>query len=393
MRDRNAYENSSVWNMVSEIKQDEYINSLSPGMRNYLMYLLEDIERRKNTNCYYVSESTLNTLNDDLGYIRDYLSSSSLESYIDRAFEHLASSWPAHNGRRVVDIAQSTYNHYVDEAEKRIKEIRDQADKIDSLKDEFDDFLELTKNEIVETKEVMEKRTDEIEEATNARHKEMGEQYEDFLVSAKENAEKSIEQITESYLKKIKEINRSAEILLEQVQKRSSSISGWVIADSYGKYARNKTVATLVYDILAIAFSVVGIFLVGFALNAVEDKETAISVFRVTVSIASFTIAGFLFRRGTFNQREAKSAKRTELTLRQYEPFIANLETEDKKSITKEIAERIFVKGDIGENESAVAEAIAGRGFSEKNLSAITSLLKAASQAESSKVVPEGLRT
>lgn len=385
MRDRNAYENSSVWNMLSEIKQDEYINSLSPGMRNYLMYLLEDIERRKNTNCYYVSESTLNTLNDDLGYIRDYLSSSSLESYIDRAFEHLASSWPAHNGRRVVDIAQSTYNHYVDEAEKRIKEIRDQADKIDSLKDEFDDFLESTKNEIVETKEVMEKRTDEIEEATNARHKEIGEQYEDFLVSAKENAEKSIEQITESYLKKIKEINRSAEILLEQVQKRSSSISGWVIADSYGKYARNKTVATLVYDILAIAFSVVGIFLVGFALNAVEDKETAISVFRVTVSIASFTIAGFLFRRGTFNQREAKSAKRTELTLRQYEPFIANLETEDKKSITKEIAERIFVKGDIGENESAVAEAIAGRGFSEKNLSAITSLLKAASQAESSK--------
>lgn len=385
MRDRNAYENSSVWNMVSEIKQDEYINSLSPGMRNYLMYLLEDIERRKNTNCYYVSESTLNTLNNDLGYIRDYLSSSSLESYIDRAFEHLASSWPAHNGRRVVDIAQSTYNHYVDEAEKRIKEIRDQADKIDSLKNEFDDFLESTKNEIVETKEVMEKRTDEIEEATNARHKEMGEQYEDFLVSAKENAEKSIEQITESYLKKIKEINRSAEILLEQVQKRSSSISGWVIADSYGKYARNKTVATLVYDILAIAFSVVGIFLVGFALNAVEDKETAISVFRVTVSIASFTIAGFLFRRGTFNQREAKSAKRTELTLRQYEPFIANLETEDKKSITKEIAERIFVKGDIGENESAVAEAIAGRGFSEKNLSAITSLLKAASQAESSK--------
>lgn len=385
MRDRNAYENSSVWNMVSEIKQDEYINSLSPGMRNYLMYLLEDIERRKNTNCYYVSESTLNTLNNDLGYIRDYLSSSSLESYIDRAFEHLASSWPAHNGRRVVDIAQSTYNHYVDEAEKRIKEIRDQADKIDSLKDEFDDFLESTKNEIVETKEVVEKRTDEIEEAINARRKEMGEQYEDFLVSAKENAEKSIEQITESYLKNIKEINRSAEILLEQVQKRSSSISGWVIADSYGKYARNKTVATLVYDILAIAFSVVGIFLVGFALNAVEDKETAISVFRVTVSIASFTIAGFLFRRETFNQREAKSAKRTELTLRQYEPFIANLETEDKKSITKEIAERIFVKGDIGENESAVAEAIAGRGFSEKNLSAITSLLKAASQAESSK--------
>lgn len=385
MRDRNAYENSSVWNMVSEIKQDEYINSLSPGMRNYLMYLLEDIERRKNTNCYYVSESTLNTLNNDLGYIRDYLSSSSLESYIDRAFEHLASSWPAHNGRRVVDIAQSTYNHYVDEAEKRIKEIRDQADKIDSLKDEFDDFLESTKNEIVETKEVVEKRTDEIEEAINVRRKEMGEQYEDFLVSAKENAEKSIEQITESYLKNIKEINRSAEILLEQVQKRSSSISGWVIADSYGKYARNKTVATLVYDILAIAFSVVGIFLVGFALNAVEDKETAISVFRVTVSIASFTIAGFLFRRGTFNQREAKSAKRTELTLRQYEPFIANLETEDKKSITKEIAERIFVKGDIGENESAVAEAIAGRGFSEKNLSAITSLLKAASQAESSK--------
>ena len=189
-------------------------------MRNYLMYLLEDIERRKNTNCYYVSESTLNTLNNDLGYIRDYLSSSSLESYIDRAFEHLASSWPAHNGRRVVDIAQSTYNHYVDEAEKRIKEIRDQADKIDSLKDEFDDFLESTKNEIVETKEVVEKRTDEIEEAINARRKEMGEQYEDFLVSAKENAEKSIEQITESYIEtpKTKSGTRQVPLSKETIQ-------------------------------------------------------------------------------------------------------------------------------------------------------------------------------
>lgn len=34
----------------------------------------------------------------------------------------------------------------------------------------------------------------------------MGEQYEDFLVSAKENAEKSIEQITESYLKILKKL-------------------------------------------------------------------------------------------------------------------------------------------------------------------------------------------
>lgn len=114
-----------------------------------------------------------------------------------------------------------------------------------------------------------------------------------------------------------------------------------------------------------------------FAVTMLGVDTANATVFKLAVSVASFTISGFLFKRGTFNQREAKAAKRTELTLRQYEPFIANLEEGERKRITKEIAERIFIRGEIGDkDEKTVSNALLDRGLTDKQIASVAELLK-----------------
>ena len=152
----------------------------------------------------------------------------------------------------------------------------------------------------------------------------------------------------------------------------------------YAKYAKDKEKAVWVYDISAILFAVIGIGLVAFALAGLHADETSASVFKLAVSVASFTVSGFLFKRGTYNQREAKAARRTELTLREYRPFIANLSEEDKRDITYKIADRIFIKGEIGDKEEkTISNALFDRGLSEKQLASFTALVKALSKDSS----------
>lgn len=149
----------------------------------------------------------------------------------------------------------------------------------------------------------------------------------------------------------------------------------------YAKYATDKEKAVRLYDGLAILFAIVGIALVAFALTGLHADATSASVFKLAVSVASFTVSGFLFKRGTYNQREAKAAGPTELTLREYKPFIANLSEEDKMEITNKIADRIFIKGEIGDKEEkTISNALFDRGLSEKQFASFTALVKALSK-------------
>lgn len=145
----------------------------------------------------------------------------------------------------------------------------------------------------------------------------------------------------------------------------------------YAKYATDKEKAVLIYDGLAIVFAIVGIMLVAFALTGLHADAASASVFKLAVSVASFTVSGFLFKRGSYNQREAKAARRTELTLREYKPFIANLSEENKREITNKIAERIFIKGEISDKEDkTISNALLDRGITDKQIDSLAALTK-----------------
>ena len=389
MKDKARYQNHPLWDNVKGILASEDLGNLPSGTRGYLLHLLHDLDkRRESTNPFYVQERSLDDLNNRLSNVASWIpnpnNASTIDQYVDACFATLSSEWPANNGRKVADISKSTYDDFIDEATSKIASAREAADKVEELSRQFQEKKDEYEAGLVELKSSYVETIDESKTQLEKRRDELGDEFESEVKERADKARSSLAAVEDKYKQSLDKTKADVEQILHEVENTANSISGKAMTTDYAKYAKDKERAVWVYDISAILFAVIGIGLVAFALTGLHADETSASVFKLAVSVASFTVSGFLFKRGTYNQREAKAARRTELTLREYRPFIANLSEEDKRDITYKIADRIFIKGEIGDKEEkTISNALFDRGLSEKQLASFTALVKALSKDSS----------
>lgn len=387
MKDKKAFDEHQLWGLVEELKGDDRITGLPLDTRQYLRYSLEQLDkRRRTTNAYYVRLRSLDEMYSQLRNIRDWLPNyaSNIDSAVDECMRILASEWPANNGRQIVDIDEAVRDDFFAESEERIEQSREAADKVEELsrlfqekKDEYESAIDKLKTSYSEFVDASKTQLEE-------RRDELSNRFETEIEERANQATASLTAVEDEYKKNLDLTKADVEQILDEVEKTANSISGIAMTTDYAKYATDKEKAVRVYDGLAVAFAVVGIALVAFALTGLHADATSASVFKLAVSVATFTVSGFLFKRGTYNQREAKAARRTELTLREYKPFIANLDDEDKREITNKIAERIFIKGEIGDKEEkTISSSLLDRGMTDKQIASFAALVKAMSKDSS----------
>ena len=388
MKDRKAFENHELWTLVEELKNDDRISDVPVDTRQYLRYLLEQLsKRKKTTNAYFVRRSSLDELRGQLGNIRNQIprNVSAIDGAIDECMGIIASEWPANNGRQIADIAEGVRDEFFTATEEKIEQARESADKVEELSRQFEEKKAEFDDEIESLKSSFEEAVKASKADLDGRRDELGARFESEVEERAHKADDDLVDVKQNYAAKLEEAKASAEQTLDEIENTANAVSGIAMTTDYAKYATDKEKAVRRYDGLAIFFAIVGIALVAFALTGLNADATSASVFKLAVSVASFTVSGFLFKRGTYNQREAKAARRTELTLREYRPFIANLEDEEKKAITSKIADRIFIKGEIGDKEEkTISNALLDRGMSEKQIASLAALLKAMTKDSSS---------
>lgn len=113
MKNKQAFEEHQIWDLVEELKSDDRIASLPFDARQYVRYLLEQpYKRRGTTNAYYVRASSLDEMYGQLRNVRDWLPNyaSNVDSAVDKCMCILASEWPANNGRQIIDISEGVRN-------------------------------------------------------------------------------------------------------------------------------------------------------------------------------------------------------------------------------------------------------------------------------------------
>lgn len=142
MKDKTRYQNHPLWDNVKGILASEDLGNLPSGTRGYLLHLLHDLDkRRESTNPFYVQERSLDDLNNRLSNVASWISNpnnaSSIDQYVDACFATLSSEWPANNGRKVADISKSTYDDFIHEATSKIASAREAADKVEELSRQF----------------------------------------------------------------------------------------------------------------------------------------------------------------------------------------------------------------------------------------------------------------
>lgn len=389
MKNTQDYKGHALWTTLQETENNESIEDLPTDTRNYLKELLIDLNKRHSlTVAHLVSMASLNNINSWLQSMSDYIPSnpSQVDAYIDQIFAELASNWPAHNGRQVADIANETHDVLVNEMIKNLDEAQGSVNKVQELTEQYESKIEEVEGRIQAFQESTETRISQIASEAQAQTEELNEELKASISAAEERANNSHNELKGEFLDKLNEVLSSANSILEEVKNTANAASGKVIADSYKTYAEQKETQTKFYDGAAIVFAVLGIMLVAFAVVQFHADETSATIFKLAVSVASFTVSGFLFRRGTFTQREAKAAKRTELALKQYKAFIANLNEDEQRRITIEIADRVFIRGEIDDNQPTMTEAIARRGLSNKDLKMVLEILRAIPSDTSSSI-------
>lgn len=386
MKNKKAFDEHQLWGLVEELKSDDRITSLPLDTRQYVRYLLEQLDKRgRTTNAYYVRASSLDEMYRQLCNIRDWLPdyTSYIDSAVDECMRILASEWPANNGRQIVDIDEAVRDAFFADSEERIERARDAANKVEDLSRQFQEKKDEYEAGLVELKSSYAESIAASKTQLEKRRDELGNEFELEVKERADKATSSLAAVENEYKKSLDSTKSEVEQILDGVENTANSISGIAMTTDYAKYATDKEKAVRIYDGLAILFAIAGIALVAFALTGLHADATSASVFKLAVSVASFTVSGFLFKRGTYNQREAKAARRTELTLREYKPFIANLSEEDKREITNKIADRIFIKGEIGDKEEkTIWNALLNRGLNDKDIASVAELLKAAYRIE-----------
>ncbi|WP_418922623.1 hypothetical protein [Ellagibacter isourolithinifaciens] len=386
MKNKKAFDEHQLWGLVEELKSDDRITSLPLDTRQYVRYLLEQLDKRgRTTNAYYVRASSLDEMYRQLCNIRDWLPdyTSYIDSAVDECMRILASEWPANNGRQIVDIDEAVRDAFFADSEERIERARDAANKVEDLSRQFQEKKDEYEAGLVELKSSYAESIAASKTQLEKRRDELGNEFELEVKERADKATSSLAAVENEYKKSLDSTKSEVEQILDGVENTANSISGIAMTTDYAKYATDKEKAVRIYDGLAILFAIAGIALVAFALTGLHADATSASVFKLAVSVASFTVSGFLFKRGTYNQREAKAARRTELTLREYKPFIANLSEEDKREITNKIADRIFIKGEIGDKEEkTISNALLNRGLNDKDIASVAELLKAAYRIE-----------
>ncbi|WP_062389918.1 hypothetical protein [Demequina iriomotensis] len=136
----------------------------------------------------------------------------------------------------------------------------------------------------------------------------------------------------------------------EKAGKTVHAITARVVAQDYGRYARNKTVSAWLYDIAAFAVGAAGVValiwhLAQYDLDA--DSNVGLQLMRIAVSGGALGLATIIGRRGAQQHREARAAKRTDLALTLLGPFTANLSDTRQREIVDEVTRRVFIDGDL----------------------------------------------
>lgn len=170
----------------------------------------------------------------------------------------------------------------------------------------------------------------EVRSTADTDMEELHHKYEQRITADRDRAQKIIEEMTE---KKIE-------------AERLVSIIGTVgTAGFYQKEANSQKEAADTWRWIAVGLSLVAI---AIAIYIIASHDTATSgemVGKIVAAISAGGIAAYAAKQSGDHRRREEAARRTELELVAFAPFVEGLDEAQRLALRKEVAQRLFVDG------------------------------------------------
>lgn len=185
-----------------------------------------------------------------------------------------------------------------------------------------------------------------------------GDAYDKAIVKELNSRTQELGAYIERAAEEAEKAERSAEAAakFEESSKDSADfIAKKAIATDFGRQARRKTLAGVLYEVAGIAIG--GGTIIMLLRHYLSDSNTgdnvlALGLARFSVTVGLFVIAGYLLSRGASSHKQARASKSADIRFQTLEAFISQLAEEDQDEIRMGMARNIFLHGRLADDEA-----------------------------------------
>lgn len=198
---------------------------------------------------------------------------------------------------------------------------------------------------------------DEIEEGVEVGRQRIDDQISNLQTQYTTEIEKQRQRAEEDLAKMLLVIREQKKELDELVDK-TKKVSGYVAEDAmsrmFKKQAEESKNLWITFTIAASCVALVSACVLYFAgYSALEEQASSVDiargVVRAFVGLGAGTVAFYLFRQASLQQRSYQDSRSAAVRLGSLDAFLAPFDDEDAQEVRRGVGQRVYIDGQLGE--------------------------------------------
>lgn len=128
----------------------------------------------------------------------------------------------------------------------------------------------------------------------------------------------------------------------EQAKGLVDASANSTISADYGSRAQQERRSALLWSISAVLVALGGLVSISIGMANIHEAGVPETIWKSSATIVLLAIAGYMGKEAGAHRKEERDAKRAQLDLNAFNPFLTLMDEEDARELRKEFAHRIF---------------------------------------------------
>lgn len=128
----------------------------------------------------------------------------------------------------------------------------------------------------------------------------------------------------------------------EQAKKLVDATANSTISADYGGRARQERLSANLWSIGAVVVALLGLVVIAIGMANIHEAAVPETIWKTSATIVLLAVAGYMGKEAGAHRKEERDAKRAQLDLNAFNPFLTLMNEDDARELRKEFAHRIF---------------------------------------------------
>lgn len=159
-----------------------------------------------------------------------------------------------------------------------------------------------------------------------------------LMATLRETFDEEMGRLNEEGVERLETLKKYEEQAKELVDASANS----TISADYGGRARQERRSALLWSVGAVVVALVGLYVITIGMADIHEAAVPETIWKTSATIVLLAVAGYMGKEAGAHRKEERDAKRAQLDLNAFNPFLTLMDEDDARELRKEFAHRIF---------------------------------------------------